>query len=60
MLSIAYASDSWYGCVDCLHQSVGITKADADYIFDSLSVVLMWRFILSSFLGTGSDTDDEI
>lgn len=51
MLGIALGSDSLIGSVDCLHKSVGLTKADADYIFDSLSVLLMWRFILSSFLG---------
>jgi hypothetical protein len=51
MLAIAWGSDSFIGCVDCLHKSVGITKADADYIFDSLSVLLLWRYILSSFFG---------
>ena len=51
MLAIAWGSDSVIGCVDCLHKSVGITKADADYIFDSLSVLLLWRYILSSFFG---------
>jgi hypothetical protein len=51
MLALAWGSDSLVGYVDFLHKSVGITKADADYIFDSLSVLLMWRFILSSFFG---------
>lgn len=51
MLGIAWFSDSAVGCVNCLHKSVGITKADADYIFDSLSVLLIWRYILSSFFG---------
>lgn len=51
MLGIAWLSDSAVGCVNCLHKSVGITKADADYIFDSLSVLLTWRYILSSFFG---------
>lgn len=51
MLGIAWFSDSAVGCVNCLHKSVGITKADADYIFDSLSVLLTWRYILSSFFG---------
>jgi hypothetical protein len=55
MAAIAYGSDYMVGCVDCLHKSVGLTKADADYIFDSLSVLLSWRFILSSFLGYGDD-----
>jgi hypothetical protein len=57
MLGIAWGSDSLVGCVDCLHKSVGLTKADADYIFDSLSVLLLWRFLLSSFFG-GYDADD--
>lgn len=52
MFGIAYGSDSLVGCVDCLHKSVGVTKADADFIFGSLSVVMMWRFILSSFFGS--------
>jgi hypothetical protein len=52
MLGIAYGSNSLIGCVDCLHPSVGITKADTDFIFDSLSVLLIWRFILSSFFGS--------
>lgn len=51
MLALAWGSDSLVGYVDFLHKSVGITKADADYIFDSLSVLLMWRFVLSSFFG---------
>jgi len=51
MLALAWGSDSLIGNVDSLHKSVGITKADADFIFDSLSVLMMWRFILSSFFG---------
>jgi|AntRauTorckE5430_2_1112549.scaffolds.fasta_scaffold14675_1 hypothetical protein len=57
MLALAWSSDSLVGSVDSLHKSVGITKADADYIFDSLSVLLMWRFILSSFFGGNDDGD---
>jgi len=52
MFGIAYGSDSLIGCADCLHNSVGITKADSDFIIDSLSVLLVWRFILSSFFGS--------
>jgi len=51
MVSFALCSDSLIGCVNCLHKSVGLTKADADYIFDSLSVLVMWRFLFSTFLG---------
>ena len=48
---------------DCLfHQSLPlwrytdiayVTKADADYIFDSLTVLLTWRFLVSYMLGYG-------
>lgn len=31
----------------------GISKADADYIFDSLTVLLTWRFLVSAMLGYG-------
>jgi len=55
MVALAYESDSIVGCVDCLHKSVGLTKADSDFIFDSLSVLLMWRFTISSLLGSGRD-----
>jgi len=51
MLGIAWGSDCFVGNLDCLHKSVGVTKADADFIFGSLSVVLIWRYILSSFFG---------
>lgn len=30
-----------------------ITKADADYIFDSLTVLITWRFLVSLMLGYG-------
>lgn len=30
-----------------------LTKADADYIFDSLTVLLTWRFLVSYMLGYG-------
>jgi hypothetical protein len=51
MLGIAWGSDYFVGNLDCLHKSVGVTKADADFIFGSLTVVLIWRYILSSFFG---------
>lgn len=51
MLGIAWGSDYFVGKLDCLHKSVGVTKADADFIFGSLSVVLIWRYMLSSFFG---------
>jgi hypothetical protein len=57
MLLIAYASDFFVGSMDCLHKSVGLTTADYDYIVDSLSVLLMWRFTLGTVLGSGEDSD---
>jgi hypothetical protein len=34
-------------------QQSGLTKADADYIFDSLTVLITWRFIVNTMLGYG-------
>lgn len=58
MISLALGSDYFVGCVDCLHKSVGLTKADSTYIFDNLSLLVLWRFITSSILGYGGDSDD--
>lgn len=55
MFAIAYASDSFVGSIDCLHKSVGLTKADEDFILDSLTVLMVWRFTLNSVLGYGHD-----
>lgn len=55
VLSLAYGSDMLMGNIDGLHKTVGLTKADADYIFDSLSVLLIWRFLWNSFFGSGDD-----
>ena len=57
MFAIAYASDYFVGGIDCLHKSVGVTRADEDYILDSLSVLLIWRFTLNSILGYGGDDE---
>lgn len=57
MISLALGSDHFVGCVDCLHKSIGLTKADTAYIFDSLSVLLFWRFITSSLLGYDDGKD---
>lgn len=53
MVGMAYGSDVYMGCADCgKYTSVGgLTKADADFIFGSVSVLLVWRFILAEFLG---------
>lgn len=58
MLGVAWSSDLLVGNLDVLHKSVGVTKADADYIFDCLSVLLIWRYIMSSFFGYGDGTDE--
>jgi hypothetical protein len=55
VVSMAYGSDILMGNIDGLHKTVGLTKADVDYIFDSLSVLLIWRFLWSSFFGSGED-----
>mmetsp|Transcript_1625 Transcript_1625/g.4734 ORF Transcript_1625/g.4734 Transcript_1625/m.4734 type:complete len:327 (-) Transcript_1625:31-1011(-) len=55
-VGIALASDAWYDCVT--NPSLGgLTKADADFLFGSLSVLAMWRFVLSSMLGSGGGGD---
>jgi len=36
-----------------LGDGLHLTKGDADYILDSLSVLCLWRFIASSMLGSG-------
>lgn len=58
MLGIAYSSDIFVGNCNCLHKTVGITKADTDFIFDSLSVLLIWRYIVSSFFGVDDDPSE--
>ena len=51
-IGVALASDAW---CDCPTNPMlgGLTKADADFLFGSLSVLAMWRFVLSSILGYG-------
>jgi hypothetical protein len=51
MVALALFSDAF--CSHVLHQTTlgGLTKADADYIFDSLTVLITWRFMVSSLLG---------
>jgi hypothetical protein len=53
MLSIAYSSDLLIGEIDALHKSVGLTRADVDYILESLSALLVWRYTLNLILGYG-------
>jgi len=53
---IALASDAWCDCVT--NPSLGgLTKADADFLFGTLSVLGMWRFVLASMLGSGGSDD---
>lgn len=58
MFAIAYESDYLVGSFDSLHKSVGLTIADGDYILDSLSVLLMWRFLINFLFGSGGSDDD--
>lgn len=58
MMMIAYASDILLGSIDSLHKITGLSRVDTDFILDSLSVLLVWRFILSSFFGP-TDKDYE-
>jgi len=61
MVALALGSDTLMGwCMDCRKfQSVGgLTRADADYIFDSFSVLLAWRFVFSSMLGFNGGDDE--
>lgn len=51
MILIAYGSDVLVGSIDGLHKTIGLSRVDTDFIFDSLSVLLVWRYILSSFFG---------
>ncbi len=59
MCGIAYSSDFLVGMFDFNHRIVGLTRADGDFILDSLSVLMVWRFTLSSFLGYGSDNNSD-
>jgi len=49
MLAIAFLSDIFAS--DLQYQVGGITRADADYIFDSLAVIVSWRFMIATILG---------
>jgi len=58
MVSLALESDYFVGCHCALHKSVGLTKADITFIFDTLSMLVLWRFMTSSILGYGGGSDD--
>ena len=59
MIVIAYSSDLLVGNYDFHHRIVGLTRADGDFILGSLSDLIVWRFTLCSFLGYGSNSDDQ-
>lgn len=57
MVALAYGSDLAWGALDEHINALsapargGLTKADADFIFDSLTVLAFWRFTLNWHLG---------
>jgi len=55
MVLLALGSDYVWGNCDSLHSPSlgGLTKADADFIFDSLTVLVTWRVMVSMLLGYG-------
>jgi len=59
MIFLAWGSDVGVGCVDCLHKTVGLTRADTTYIFDSLTVLILWRFTISVLWGYNDDNSNK-
>lgn len=56
MVGLALGSDALWGQLDLVHPLStpargGLTKADADFIFDSLTVLAWWRFMYNWLLG---------
>jgi len=56
MVGLALGSDALWGQLDTIRPLSdpargGLTKADADYIFDSLSVLAFWRWMFNYLLG---------
>jgi len=49
LVGIAVWSDTAF--CGCLDNARGLTKADTDFIFDSFSVLVTWRFVASTLLG---------
>lgn len=47
MVAVCGASNHFFGGMD----GMALTKADADYIFDSFTVLVTWRFLVSLMLG---------
>uniref|UniRef100_A0A7S4J6U1 Uncharacterized protein n=1 Tax=Odontella aurita TaxID=265563 RepID=A0A7S4J6U1_9STRA len=55
MVAVALFSDQFQGLCDCVRTPSlgGLTNTDGEFIFSSLSVLVAWRYILSSMLGYG-------
>lgn len=56
MVGLALGSDALWGQLDTMYPLSdqargGLTKADMDYIFDSLSVLAFWRWMFNYLLG---------
>ena len=56
MVCISLGSDFLWAQLDAIHPLSdpargGLTKADADFIFDSLSVLAFWRWMFNSVMG---------
>lgn len=56
MVLLALGSDALWGQLDSINALSapargGLTIADADYIFDSLTVLAFWRFMFNWLLG---------
>jgi len=57
MVALALGSDALWGWLDGNFNALsapargGLTKADADFIFDSLTVLAFWRFMFNWLLG---------
>ena len=56
MVALALGSDALWGQLDEINALSspargGLTRADADYIFDSLTVLAFWRFLLNGLFG---------
>mmetsp|Transcript_7136 Transcript_7136/g.10723 ORF Transcript_7136/g.10723 Transcript_7136/m.10723 type:complete len:283 (+) Transcript_7136:62-910(+) len=56
MVLLALGSDALWGALDSINALSapargGLTRADADFIFDSLTVLALWRFMFNWLLG---------
>ena len=56
MVGLVLGSDAVWGQLDVIHPLSapargGLTKAEADYIFESLSVLAFWRWMFNYLLG---------